>query len=91
MARDPKTATPALIKVDEIGQNQQKYYMQKIFKTVSIFWEKAQCDCTAVKTAINRSFTLAKLELDEAINQSQIPLCLSPLTPSVRQGTICQD
>jgi len=36
--RGPWPATPALIKVDEIGQNYQKYLNAKIFKTGAIFW-----------------------------------------------------
>ena len=64
----PWTAAPALIKVDEIGQNQQKNYWQKLFKTGAIFWEKAQCVCT------KRPFSLATPQLDEAMNQSVTPL-----------------
>ena len=44
-------ATPALIKVDEIGQNQQK--KAKLFKTGAIIWEKAQCVNTVTKKALS--------------------------------------
>ena len=37
---------PCLDKVDEIGQNKPKKYLEKIFKTGAILWEKAQCVCT---------------------------------------------
>ena len=64
--------------------------MQKIFKTGSIFWEKAGCVCTVVKTATKRPFFLAKPQLDEAMDQSETPLRLMLRPYSIYQGAICQ-
>ena len=40
--RGPWTATPALIKVEERGQNQQTFIHAFFSKPHAIFWEKAQ-------------------------------------------------
>ena len=67
-----------LIKVDEIGQNEQTFYMKKIFKTGTIFWEQAQCVCTVVKMAAKKapfSNHMKLTQLDEALDQSETPLC----------------
>ena len=60
--------------------------MQKLFKTVAIFWEKAQCVCKIVKTAKERHFSLATPQLDEAMDQSGTLLGLM-----LRPTSICQD
>ena len=53
--RGLQTATPTLIKVNEIGQNLPKYYyFAKIFKTDAFFWEKAHRVCSVAKSATEK-------------------------------------
>ena len=54
--RGPWTAMPALIKVDEIRTKLTKKIRYKNYsKLVQIFWEKAQCVCTLVKTGTKKA------------------------------------
>ena len=45
--------------------------MQKIFKTGTIFWEKAHCACAVVKTATQKALFYSHTTAEKAMDQSE--------------------
>ena len=66
----------------------KKNYMQKIFETGAIFWEKAQCICAVIKISTERPISLATPQLNVATDQCETDTPLSTKVPFVRMELV---
>ena len=86
--RGPWTAMPALIKVDEIRTKLTKKIRYKNYSKMVQFSGKSHS--VSVQQPPKRPFSLGRPQLDEAMDQSGIPLGLMLRPTSICQGAICQ-